>query len=398
MVNESLVRLTSMNRILALLFTILIVVNNSFFISIQPIYYGSLVFLWIVVVLKQLLLKKVKFSFFILFYLCCLLSIIVNDIPSEVQVYSRFLIFFILTTLLGPFFYSSDLAGFRCLIYKNINNVNIVICALSFLLWITGIHQGQMMNLKYNVLRPDFAGLYNHSMVLGPMSGIAILYCFYLFYTESNRKKKIFLVVLIMLCFLSCLKAGSRNAILGLAISLPFIYYKFNGDKISKLFLFIVGVIIILILTFPLYESSLVSIIGKFEYGESQGSALASRDSKWTARLQEFKDSPLFGVGYANVTHERVGEQGQVEPGSSWLSILSMTGLFGFVVFIINYLKIFVFKIKLKGESKYFYLILSQAFFLSIYMVFEGVIMFAGTFMSAFIWLTFGLLTAKRNN
>jgi O-antigen ligase len=298
-----------------------------------------------------------------------------------------------MTTLLGAGLYSAKLSLFRHKVFIYLNNFNIVVCSLSFILWSLGIHNGQQFDEVYNQLRPDFAGLYNHSMTLGPMSAIAVLYGIYIFDRDKGNFFCIVVCLLTILCFLSCVKSGSRSALLGLIISVPFFYFKISKGKVFKLFLFIALLIIILVIAFPLYEAYTEQLFGKFSNSENEGSITASRDIKWKARIDEFIDSPIFGVGYANSTHEKIGKDGQIEPGSSWLAILSMTGISGFLIFIIYYLKSFVLKIKYFNLTKVQYFKMSVVLLLSIYMVFEGVIMLAGTLMSAMIWLSLGTTT-----
>lgn len=383
-------------NILVFLFVIILIINNWFFFTIPSIYYAILIIYWILYIPVDLLGFKVTINFFLLFYFACICSLLVNEIPERVEANYRFTIFAVMTSLLGPFISSVRLDKFRITAFNYINIINLILCSLSFLLLVIGLHQGQKMDDRYGVLRSDFAGLYGHSMVLGPMAAIGVLYSYYIYRGITNNKKKVFIIIILILCFLACLKAGSRTSVLGLTVALPFLYYKFNDNKLSKLFMFICGVLFILLLAFPLYEAYITRLLEKFDYSSDQGSVTISRDSKWLARISEFLDSPFFGVGYANVTHEPIGENGNIEPGSSWLSILSMTGLFGFLIFLYCYFKIFASKIMVNNKSDYYYLLLSVVLLLSIYMIFEGVIMVAGTLLSAFIWLSFGILSSKR--
>jgi hypothetical protein len=61
-----------------------------------------------------------------------------------------------------------------------------------------------------------------------------------------------------------------------------------------------------------------------------------SRTDLWQSRIDEFKSSPIFGIGIAMGTGSgSVVEEGaiRVEPGSSYLAILSMTGGVGAIAF-----------------------------------------------------------------
>ena len=376
-----------------LVFVLILVINNCFFISIQAIYYIIVVLFWMLYFFQEILSNELKYSSLFLFYFACLFSIWVNDIPSQVQPYFRFGIFFMMTTLLGPAFYSAKLNEFKNKVFIYLNNINLFICSLSIVLNITGLHQGQVMNLQYNVLRPDFAGLYNHSMTLGPMSAIGVLYCFYLLKIEKINKYVIYLIML--LCFLACLKSGSRTGLAGLVISVIYIYYKLSGEKSTKLMLFVFSTTLLLLVLYPFYSSYIEFMMQKFDNNAEAGSVISSRESKWSARIQEFLSSPFFGVGYGNVRYEAIGEEGIVEPGSSWLAILSMTGLLGFCLFFINYYKIFISKMFLKRKSDYFSFAIAVTLLLSIYMIFEGTFLSAGTLMSAMIWVNLGIINSR---
>ena len=144
--------------------------------------------------------------------------------------------------------------------------------------------------------------------------------------------------------------------------------------------------------TFSIWGDYTDFVISKFNTGSLENNIIFSRELKWLFRIEEFIKSPFFGVGFGTIdpnsleTFDR--QTGTIEPGSSWLSILSMTGLIGFLAFIAMLFRLY----KKRTNSKlYSYLIAYLSFFL-IHFVFEGYILASGSLMFFCFWLLLGLL------
>ena len=112
----------------------------------------------------------------------------------------------------------------------------------------------------------------------------------------------------------------------------------------SKYFLLISSIII---LTFPIWQNNASFMIDKMKFDDVSSSEdlTLSRANKWNSRLIEFDNAPFIGIGFSSIdingldNFDRV--TGQIEPGSSWLSLLSMTGLIGFFSFLFINFKIY---------------------------------------------------------
>lgn len=96
---------------------------------------------------------------------------------------------------------------------------------------------------------------------------------------------------------------------------------------------------ILAVLTAGIWWPYTERIRSKMEGGKIAGSLTRSRDDLWDARMTEFKGFPIFGVGFATVkpdyakTNKVNLETGTIEPGSSWLFLLSSMGITGFLAF-----------------------------------------------------------------
>ena len=384
-------------KFLALLFVLALILNNSFFFSFQSIYYVILCSIWLIAVVSILNSKSTKFHYLIIFIVAIACSLLVNHIPAFFGSFERFILLFILITLLGPIVNNGFLDRFRNNVFRYFININIFICSLSFILLVLGIHSGRKINLVFGNERNDFAGLYGHSMILGPMSVISVLTSIYFFQKASSRFYKVLFIITGILSFLSCVQAGSRNALLGLLISGLYFLFKSSGGKIAKFSGIIFLIVVVAVLAFPLYESNFTYLFSKFDTYNQGSSITVSRDSKWLNRLEEFYSSPIFGIGYGSVSlsSNDYSENGVIETGSSWLGILSMTGLFGFVPMCYFFFSSILVKFRRKEfKDQYYYLVISVFILFAMNMVFEGSALAAGTINSAMIWLSFGLVNS----
>ena len=124
----------------------------------------------------------------------------------------------------------------------------------------------------------------------------------------------------------------------------------------------------------------------------------SSRDELWNDRIQEFKSSPFFGIGFASIStksnnHYYNKEDGKVETGSSWLNILSMTGLIGVFIFCYIWIKtLYLIYINLNRFPYTSSYLAALIIFWSIHMGAEGYIYAAGSFLFFLLWLLIGYI------
>ena len=379
---------------------VVIVVNGSLSFNLLPL--GSFYYVIFICALFLLLLnvatEKKKFNLnMILLIIVIFLSIIFNDIPSVFKSYERFFMFLVIILTIGPLMASKKLIYFRSILFDFFIKLNVFICALSFLGLATGIYKGILVS-HFGGLRVDFTGLYNHSMLLGPLSAIATISCMYFgFICKTNKKRKI-LFFIGLLCFLSCISAGSRGALVALIISSIFFINKIYQGKKSKVISTILFILIVLVGTFPLWEKHSDFLMSKGQLGDKE--VFASRTTKWEQRIVEFKSSPIFGIGFASISidgNDNFNEKtGSIEPGSSWLAVLSMTGLVGFVFLSSLTIRMLYPAIKAKKDIQKWSFLGAILIIFIIHFFSEGYVFASGNFLFFVFWLLLGVIEGEK--
>jgi hypothetical protein len=231
-----------------------------------------------------------------------------------------------------------------------------------------------------------FGGLTNHSIVLGIVSGIST--CVILF---LGIVKKWWWYILLIPCVGSLLLSASRGAIGAtiVGIMVIIILSQKRGVKNTKL-------LILTLIAIPtlLYVTNNTNILdGVRHKNESRSSSiLESREDKINYRIEEFKSSPIIGIGISTISlhlgDEVNFQTGRIEPGSSWFAILSMTGIIG-LIFFLRILTISL-KCQISNKSIYSILLIGLVCFFVISLFSEGYIFAAGSPLCFILWLVLG--------
>ena len=195
--------------------------------------------------------------------------------------------------------------------------------------------------------------------------------------------------------------AASRAAILSCLVGVCFLLLILYRQEKSKYILVFFRISLIIALTSPIWYEYTDNVIKKQErdleaFGDYD--TKNSRTDLWNDRIAEFKHSPWIGVGFGSVnqqisTHEKIKRGGTIEPGSSWLFVLSSIGVFGFFLFSLLF---FIPIYKLICRRK----IIKDSVFLSsnsilicffVHMFFEGYILSSGSMLFLYLWTTIGV-------
>lgn len=355
----------------------------------QPIYYGLILISLLVLVTSS---ASFKINWLLLWFIIgAILSIVINNPPEVFQSDYRLISFLIIALLIGPILSSPLLNDFRSKLFILTNKSLQILITLSFLIYILRI---PLPNAKFG-----FSGVFNHSMMLGPLAAVALI--LNLFAIKGINKKisfkSVFYYYLPLLSSFSCLIiASSRSAILAALGGILFYFFKLNNFSIGRFLVTIAFLSILLTISFPLWSDFTEKIQEKNEYSSEQGDFAASRRSRWEARKTEFNNNPVFGVGFAVIEEIEEDESqvdfstGTIEPGSSWLAILSMIGLFGsipiFILFIRYFLKIYQDSINPVNSSA----IGAILIIFIVHMFAEGYFLASGSYLFFYVWLLLG--------
>lgn len=382
-----------MNQIKVLSFLLaLLAVNNLFKFTPgtpQFIYFGLMAIIAFLAITKT----KIRVNFLIVWFLgACILSIVLNDIPSFFKVEQRFIIFLVGILCLSPLLSGSFIDAIKNTVFQYTNMLLVIITFFSFIGRVTGV---------YSVSGPGgFAGVTVHSMTMGVVGGLALLYIFFIYNNKTMTKKVRYMFILMGFLALFCvILAGSRGALLGTLIGvLLFVFkqYQANFTRSIKVFLLIgFG----LFLTSPIWLQYTGTLVQKSERVDSKGekSFTSSRDEIWEFRKKEFNESPVVGIGFASSKYGLINEStGQIEPGSNWGAIFAQIGIFGAIPFILLIWNHLTFLWRSNNSDSTFLLGL-LGFFITHWFV-EGYMLSAGAFEFFYSWLLLGVIQAEKKH
>lgn len=346
------------------------------------------VILLIISTLYSIFVSRNKINLIFLIYFVYLgLDILITTPPSFFQSWSRLALFIILIVGVGPVLQNEKIRFFRFTLFKYFLVLCSILCVTSFFCYFFGINY---MKTEYNefdnLAAGTFGGLLSHSMLLGPIAGISTLFLSWL----GLKKDKRFFILAIFTAGATMFSA-SRGAFLSTIIGEIILFLTFSRKK-TKGITRLIAASAILLLTFPLWSTALDDLNEKNESNEDSG-VFNSRTVKFEARLIEINDKPVFGQGFAAID-ERTGdsinlETGTVEPGSSWLGIISMTGFVGLAFVLVIFYS--TFKSAVQSISIYRSLMLAFLSFFVVHMIIEGYALAGGSVLCFILWLTIGV-------
>ena len=334
-------------------------------------------------------IKRVNVTMMML-YLVAMLSILLNDVPDFFQAWPRLGTFILLTAVVSPAFYGKKLTAFRLQMFKSV-------CVL--LMLATLISTGLLLTGRgYGRAGVYFQGITVQSMIMGPVAAASsVFFAYQLQYKSRIWFMKVLYFAGILCGGLCVLQTGSRSAFIGAVVSLVAFMMFRHIKHIGKFYKHIIIVGSLLLLSTPLWNSFTDKLLKK-NGGEAGALNVDSRQVHWLQRVKEWETSPIIGIGFGTVdaksevsTVDR--QSGGVETGSSWLCALSMTGILGFTCV----LSIFVggiyrsWKIIKISPPVGAFLFALIVFFI-FHMMAEGYIYAGGSFLSAQLWLLFGII------
>ena len=330
-------------------------------------------------------------SRFMTFMIILGLNVLLLPIDPIFNAQSRYCFFVLVMIVCSPLINTARARVFRQYVFKYTMLAMTPLVVGSFFCFFFGVNmmpynRGQFADIgmfsEYESRGGLFSGLFAHSMTLGLISALVAV-IFFVMYQKCN--KKIFMVMFFCSA-LAVVMSASRAALLAFLVSIS--YITFFVSNTSKSLKRIIGLLLVGVLfAAPFAERTFTGIVNK-QIGrlEENDGKLNSRDDKFQARFNEFYDSPLMGVGFVSID-ERYDVQynGQIEPGSSHLAVLSMTGLIGMC----SYIVVLLYAFKTTRRSNNARALMLQGLFMAYFahMWFEGYIFGAGGILCFLFWL-----------
>lgn len=228
----------------------------------------------------------------------------------------------------GPVFTGLRANTFRNYLWNQSKNLIIAITLLSFV-W-NSLHLPQYGK--------GTAGVTMHCMLLGAISGLASVFSFsnLLALTSRSLIRWGIFTASALTCFLS----GSRSAVMAAAVGCAIVLIMKSQNVILRL-ICIIGIIMITTFVWSAFDlggsdletiNASKSILNPYTKEIFQKGKINTRQQLWANRVEEFLESPASGVGIGVDTFASVKKSiggNVIEPGSSYLAVLSMTGILG---------------------------------------------------------------------
>ena len=353
--------------------------------QIPSVAYYAILILYVFYILKNL--RSVN-GLLVSFLLYVPLELLLMQPDGVFKPWGRYVLFALVLICNSPL-----LQGVKCRLYRSLI-FKIILFSCAFL----GIGScvARFVGINYYDASTDmfsvgaFGGLILHSMLLGPIAGIGCLYMVALWY----KNKKRWYIIGAVMCLLAVLFSASRSALMAVLAGNVLMLYKMSGTG-SRFMKYVVMITLVASITLPLWESVLDGVIAKNNNNIEAGGAFDSRSVKWDARMKEFKDSPLLGVGFASIdphasdVTELPLTTGIVEPGSSWLCIFSMVGLIGALLLLPVFYRAIA--IAWHNRSDAAAIITGVLTLFYVHMFVEGYALSGGSFLAFCLWLTIGV-------
>lgn len=321
---------------------IVVLIPASLFIAPLPsgsfAYCVLLMFLAGVAFIKQ---QQIYIAAIVLLAVCAL-SILCGNADPMFKSWERLGLFALLLLAYFPIFRSAYFDRLCSKTFPMMLFVVIFTCIGSFIGYFFGINYMGRRGVEslYDIdTAGKFGGLTPHSMMLGPICAIALTVLVWLLIEQATTKKtRIIISGAAFASFCCMLLTASRSGVMAGVAGIVLILVLKYRNRIGRILqIGIVGTLLAVILS-PVYMPYANKVLEKQHKNEEKGSTFASRETRWTHRMEEFSEYPIFGYGFCAIDTHCYGEYmpstGIVEPGSSWLAILSMTGLVGMACFL----------------------------------------------------------------
>lgn len=234
-----------------------------------------------------------------------------------------------------------------------------------------------------------FTGVTIHSNLSGPLAGLAVLISFIVAIHRRSWKWGVIAAV----CSLPCIVSGSRAGLVALGVAaLVVLLVRFRLNQAAVL-VAILGFVTYFLLDRGVFN--MPSLQTLTSYLREKGLA-NTREHLWEARLYEFRQHPWIGIGVGMAEGAGGGyledNRFNVEPGSSYLAVLAMTGIVGVTGFAITilYMAITVARSFPAFSPQNQAEILGVAAFLAVHALAEGWILAVGSPFTFLFWLICG--------
>ena len=240
----------------------------------------------------------------------------------------------------------------------------------------------------------EFSGYTCHPMWLSAACGIGTIFFVYAMivqFKRGNKRATYLLGATSLASIWITMQGGSRSASgISVLCCLFLIMNAFESATQKKKIL--IPIILVGLMTIP------TMVTDNAQFARKQGgislvdeNGKSSRSHLWAARLAEFNSSPIWGIGFGVVGIGENATEGRAETGSGWLTVLAQSGIIGFILVCLIFLKARLPKRDLRTDSTAA-LLEAVMLFLALHSLFEAYMFQVGWYMCFVFWLLVGIL------
>lgn len=330
----------------------------------------------------------------LLFCVACAISLVFNNPVTNYLMTLRFGLFLAMLCLLSPLVDNVALREFRRYLWR----FSLILCQVAVTVTLVVYLVTLAVEGKGALLK-----VISHPMLLSAVSalvGVVMTWRLLAADTEGCRYRRLVVaadIVSLVAAVLLMIWGGSRGAILSFVVADIYILISLSA-VLKRRYWVLLTIVGSILLSIFIGGKVTARVKIKFEIGKEHNSIIFSRQQLWQSRIEEFAESPVVGIGFTNVTRKStlygntkvlsLNPDVREEPGSSWLSVLSNTGIIGFLLLVywnVELLRM-VRRRRLAGDTQAIcYGALLLLFIIE--GVFEGWILYAGAFSFFLYWL-----------
>lgn len=252
---------------------------------------------------------------------------------------------------------------------------------------IYGRHAGEEFTI-------DFSGFTNNPMWLSAACGIGIIFLSYWMNRLWGQRKRLLALLMLPLMFLTLqtlVWGGSRSA-LGISIGASLLLVWLSNKNVGKIIFIFASFGILAYVATPVLMSDsdkMQSKRGGMNFVDESGET--SRTALWNARIEEFKSSPIWGIGFGVTGIGDEARIGRAETGSGWLTVLSQTGIVGLILALLI-VKRAILPLRLLRNNSRMALYSALLAFLCLHTMFEAYLFQSGWYLCFVFWLVVSIL------
>lgn len=236
----------------------------------------------------------------------------------------------------------------------------------------------------------EFSGFCSNPMWTSCAAAFSTLFFVSMAFRDNLKKKslKYFYFAMILASLYVTMIGASRSAFfLSLACSVLIIWMQSKKIAVIRN-LAIVGVAAVIFAPFLMKNSQ--AMMNK-KNGLEITTENTSRDELWGQRMEEFKSSPIWGIGFAAHGVGANKQVGRNESGGSFISVLAQAGIIGIIFVLLIWVAAIMIP-KAIGIDYNNILFYASFVFMSVHSILEGYMFQAGWYLCLIIWFIIGLM------